>query len=151
MLRRLGEQHPTWQRISWEATAAGLCLPPVWQRAQPDATWRAGEQIIVAECYARVGRLKAGHRRKLAMDALKLLALRQATADSGRLRCLLVFPEELAEALAGEGWFAEALRLSAELTPVALAEDERQRLLHAAKRQAQGQARTRRAGQESPQ
>src|SRR5262245_42074892 len=77
MLDRLGKLHPDWQRVTWMTEATELGLTLVWQKSQPDAIWKTGsDQIIVAECYARIGELKAGHRRKLAMDALKLLALR---------------------------------------------------------------------------
>lgn len=37
MLRRLGEQHPDWQRLPWDAMAAEFGLSSVWQKAKPDA------------------------------------------------------------------------------------------------------------------
>lgn len=145
MLCRLGEQHPDWRRVSWNTVAAKLGLLAVWRNAKPDAVWEtdAGE-IIVAESYARCGELKSGHRRKMAMDALKLLALRDAIPDGKRIRCLLVVPEELVARLKGDSWFPLALRLAAEIIPVALLDDERDRLGEASRLQGLGQARTKR-------
>jgi hypothetical protein len=149
MLDRLGEQHPDWQRVSWKTTAAELGLPPAWQKAEPDAVWKADSgEVIVAEVYARVGELKAGHRRKLAMDALKLTALRHALPEGYPLRCLLVVPKELKGKLKGDGWFPLALGLAAEIVPVALLADELKRLGDASRLQAQGQARANRAGED---
>jgi hypothetical protein len=143
MLDRLGKLHPDWQRVTWKTEAAELGLPSVWQNAQPDATWKAGsDQMIVAECYARIGELKAGHRRKLAMDALKLLALRHALPHGRYIRFLLVLPEELTDRLNGDSWFPVAIRLAAEIIPVALLADEQRRLSAATVLQAQGQSRT---------
>ncbi len=149
MLDRISQKNPDWQRVTWKTLAAELSLPPVWQNAKPDAVWRtSSHKVIVAECYARVGELKAGHRRKLAMDALKLLALRDALEENA-VRCLLVVPEELKGKLAGDGWFPAALHLVAEIVSVDLKEDERKELVAASTRQAQGQARTKRAGKDS--
>jgi hypothetical protein len=146
MLHRLGEQHPDWRRVSWEAAAIELGLSSVWPKSKPDAVWKtARNEVIVAECYSRVGELKAGHRRKLAMDALKLLALRHALPDKNDVRCLLVVPEELIGRLEGDGWFPAALHLAAEIVPVALSGSERKKLGDATRQQAQGQARTKRA------
>jgi hypothetical protein len=147
MLDRLGKLHPDWQRVTWKTEAAELGLSSVWQNAKPDATWKTGsDQIIVAECYARVGELKAGHRRKLAMDALKLLALRQALPHRQHIRFLLVVPEELTRPLKGDVWFPAAMYLAAELIPMALLASEKKRLGEATALQAQGQPRTARRG-----
>ena len=146
MLHRLGEQHPDWQRVTWKTLAAELGMSQVWQKAEPDAVWKTdSDEVIVAESYARVGELKAGHRRKLAMDALKLLALRDALPGGNHVRCFLVVPEELIGRLRGDGWFPSALRLASEVVPVALLEGERKSLSDASMLQAQGQARTKRA------
>ena len=146
MLHRLGEFHPDWLRVTWKETAIDLALPAVWQKAQPDAVWKtATNQIIVAECYARVGELKPGHWRKLSMDAFKLLALRHALSHGQDFRSILVVPKELAARLEGGGWFPVALRLAAEVIPVALLPNERTKLDDALALQSQGQARTRRA------
>jgi hypothetical protein len=149
MLRRLGEQHLNWKGVLWKATAAELGLSQVWQKAEPDAVWKAEcDGVIVAECYARIGKLKPGHRRKLAMDALKLLALQHALPDGSQVRFLLVVPEELTGCLVGDGWFPAALRLAAEIVPVALLQGERERLRNACRLQGQGQARTKKAGED---
>lgn len=145
MLRRLGEQHRDWRPVTWRTIAAELGLSLVWQKTEPDAVWRTDSGgLLVAESYARVGDLKPGHRRKLAMDALKLLALRNALPDGSHVRCLLVVPEELKARLEGDGWFPVALHLAAEIVPVTLLDEERKRLGDASSLQAQGQSRTRR-------
>ena len=141
MLARLEAQQPGWRRVGWAQAAEELGLATVWQRARPDGVWRDGACVVVAECYVRVGALKSGHRRKLATDALKLMALQRAMSEGRRMRCLLVVPKALLPALEGEGWLPEALRLAAEMTPVALLAEERQQLVEASRRQAQGQAR----------
>jgi hypothetical protein len=149
MLHRLGEKHPDWRRISWKRLAADLGLTQVWQEAEPDAVWKTDSgQVILAECYSRVGDLKTGHRRKLAMDTLKLTAIRNALADDNHVRCLLVVPKELKDRLAGDGWFPAALRLTTDIVPVDLLEDEKRRLVTASTRQAQGQAHTKRVGKD---
>lgn len=142
MLQRLADQHRDWTSADWKSIALELGLPSVWQRAKPDAVWmtHAGE-VVIAECYARIDRLKAGQRRKLAMDALKLLALKSAIRVDSRVQYLLVVPEELVAAFEGGGWFPVAIRLAAAIVPVCLLESERQKLREAAQCQAQGQSR----------
>ena len=140
MLDRLGKQQGDWRRLEWKAAAAELSLPPVWRKANPDSVWKRGSEFLVVECYARIGELKSGHRRKLAMDVLKLVALVKAVPEPHRAVGLLVVPTELHERLKGEGWFIEALRL-VEIIPIALLDDERTKLKKAASRQADGQAR----------
>ena len=148
MLQRLVEQHPDWQRVTWKTLSAELGLSPIWKKAKPDAVWKNNSnRIIIAECYARVGELKVGHLRKLAMDAIKLLALRDALKGYS-VQCLLVVPEELKGKLTSDGWFPAALHLVAEIVSVDLQEDERKELVAASTRQAQGQARTKRAGKD---
>ncbi len=142
MLQRLADQHPDWKPVDWKAIALKLGLPSVWQKAKPDAVWKtdAGE-VVIAECYARIGKLKAGQHRKLAMDALKLLALKHAIPIGSRVQYLLVVPGELEGAFEGSGWFPVAIRLAAVIVPVCLLESERKRLGDAAQRQAEGQSR----------
>ncbi len=145
VLARVHAAHPDWISIEWPATAARLGLPPVWQSAKPDAVWRTENgETVVAECYLRVDELKAGHRRKLAMDALKLLALRHSLPAESHVRCLLVVPQEMANRLKGGGWFPVALQLAAEIVPVELLDDEIRKLGDAVRRQASGQARQKR-------
>lgn len=147
VLDRLGELNPGWKLVDWKTTSAELGLAPLWQKAKPDAVWMTDlHEIVVAECYLRVDELKPGHRRKLAMDALKLLALNHSLPAGSHVRFLLVVPEELVDRLKGGSWFPVALRLAAEIVPMALLDSERQKLGDAAKLQAQGQARTKRVG-----
>jgi hypothetical protein len=149
MLHRLGEQHPEWQRSDWKATAKKLALPAVWREIQPDGVWRktAGglgkEEIIVAECFAHIGKLKPGQLRKLALDALKLLALHQQCSDASLLRCVIIVPEELRKALQMGGWLCAAIHIAAAVMPVGLSNDERKQLADATRLQADGQARSR--------
>ena len=114
MLQRLAGHHPDWKPADWNAIAVTLGLPSVWQKTKPDAVWKtdAGE-VVIAECYARIGKLKAGQHRKLAIDALKLLALKHAIPVTSQVQYLLVVPEELAGAFEGSGWFTVAIRLAA--------------------------------------
>ena len=150
MLHRLGEQYPDWHRVIWKELATELGLSSIWQNTKPDAVWKTdSDEVIIAECYAHIGKLKPGHRRKLAMDALKLLALRDVLPPGNSIRYLLVVPDELIDRLAGESWFPTALRLASEIMPVALLDGERSKLKDASMRQAQGQARTKRARKDS--
>lgn len=143
MLRRLEEQHTDWHRVIWKAVALELGLSSIWQKAAPDAVWKTESgEIIIAESYARVGELKPGHRRKLAMDALKLLAIKQTLPEGKNVRYLLIVPEELTGKLNSGSWFSAALRISAEIVPVTLLKNEKQKLSDATNLQAQGQART---------
>ncbi len=149
ILGRLGSAHGDWQRTSWKTLAAELGLTSVWQKTEPDAVWKINSQkiIIIAECYARIGKLTAGHRRKLAMDTLKLLSLRKAL-EGNSVRCLMVVPKELEDELMGDGWFPTSLRLNTEIVAVVLPESEKKRLATASKLQAEGQARTKRAAKD---
>lgn len=149
MLQRVADQHSDWKPAEWKQIAGDLGLPSVWQKAKPDAVWKtdAGE-VVIAECYARVGKLKAGQHRKLAMDALRLLALKHAIPMTIRVQYLLVVPNELAGAFEGGGWFPVAIRLAAAIVPVSLQDSERERLGDAAQRQAQGQSRITKASKD---
>jgi hypothetical protein len=144
ILQRLSAEHPEWQPVDWRVAATELGLSSVWSNAKPDAVWRIEpNELIVAECYAHVGVLKSGHLRKLAMDALKLLTFRQQCSDARRLRCIIVVPGELREQLERGGWLCTAIRMAANLMPVVLLDDERKLLVDTIRRQADGQARSR--------
>jgi hypothetical protein len=148
MLSLLSEQHPEWRRINWNTARIEISIPMVWRNTKPDGVWKADSgEIIIAEAYARLGALKSGHRRKVAMDALKLLALRESIPVEKRkfVRCLLVVPEELKARLEGNGWFPFALHLAGEVVPVALSRGDRERLGTACGLQGLGQARNRNA------
>jgi hypothetical protein len=139
MLRRLAEQHSDWRLGNWSEVAANLALPAVWHAVKPDAVWNTPcDEIIVAEAYARIGKLKSGHRRKLGLDALKLLAIQRMLPNDKQIRCLLVVPSELKGQIEGDGWFPAALRLAAEITPIELLECERRKLVDACEQQALG-------------
>jgi hypothetical protein len=144
MLQRLEEMHPDWRRISWKTFATEKELANEWVKAEPDAIWKTNsKQLVLAECYSRVGDLKTGHRRKLAMDTLKLLALRDAVKGYS-IRCILVVPDELKNQLTGNGWFPVAIQNVAEIVSVNLSESEKMKLNDASRLQAQGQAHTKR-------
>ncbi len=147
MLEILQENHPNWRPVDWMEVSIDLGLPTVWQRAKPDAVWKDENGIIIiAECYARVDKLKAGHRRKLAMDVLKLLSLRRAAADPKSLRGLLIVPEELDGQLQANDWFSEAIRQAVEVISIRLSDDQSHKLRKAVESQASGQARTKKTG-----
>ncbi len=145
LLQRFNDrQHPSWKSIDWRCAAEELGLAPVWAKAAPDAVWRTDEGgIAIAEAYSRVGILNEGQKRKLAKDALKLLAIQHALPAGKQLKCLLLVPEELVPRLSGDGWFPLALRVAAEIVSVPLTESERLQLLAASDQQALGQSRTR--------
>lgn len=144
LLQRFGDRHPSWRRIEWRSTASELGLASVWAKAEPDAVWRTEDgDIAVAEAYSRIGVLNEGQKRKLAKDALKLMALQHAIPSGKRSRCMLLVPDELVARLEGDGWFPHALRVAAEIVSVPLTDSEREHLLAASDQQALGQARTR--------
>jgi hypothetical protein len=141
-------EHPERQPLEWAVIAKELNLSSVWQRVKPDGVWRTKTgELIIAECYARVGVLKPGHRRKLALDALKLMALCRQFPPAMQLRSLIIVPRELEGQLKGEGWFCAALSMAGELLAVDLLEEERALLAEANQRQAEGQARLRKREQ----
>jgi len=144
LLQRFGDRNPSWVRVEWRQAASALGLAPVWAKAEPDAVWRTdNDDIAIAEAYSRVGILNEGQKRKLAKDALKLLALQHALPAGKRLKCFLLVPDELVPRLNGDGWFPLALRVAADIVSVPLTEAERQQLLTASDQQALGQSRTR--------
>ena len=144
MLKYLEGKHPDWQRVSWRETAGALAMA---KTVRPDGVWKDGEgRTIIAECYARVGRLQPSHRRKLATDTLKLISLQTEFGDTLQLRLLLVVPEELAVQLEDNDWLAVVIRKELEVARVPLTDEQRQRLAAAVKREGEGQVRRRRAG-----
>lgn len=145
MLDHMQAAHPEWRPATWKEIAVILGLAPVWKQAQPDAVWESADgTIIIAECYARVKRLLAGNERKLALDALKLLSLRNAAPEPQQLRCLLIVTAEVEHELQKNGWLQAAIRQAVEVVGVALAEVHRRALDEAVSRQSSGQARLRR-------
>lgn len=125
MLRIVGERNPEWRRVEdWSVLAQNLGLADFWQAVEPDAAWRTPDgNVIVAECYARLAKLKPGSERKLAMDALKLLAMLRE-ADGRAVSARLVVAGEVASALkTGAGWFPRVVRGAIQIEEVDL--DER--------------------------
>lgn len=143
ILDEICKHHPDWHPVQFPIIAANLGLQEFWQRTKPDGTWETGDgRVIIAECYARIGALKPGHRRKLAMDVLKLISLRSAAVDPNRLRCVLIIPEELEGQLTAKDWLSAAIRQAVELEIVKLTDEQRNMLKEAVNRQAAGQARS---------
>jgi hypothetical protein len=142
MLRLVDERYPDWQRVEdWSKMAHDLGLDQFWLKVKPDAVWRTrGGRIIIAECYARVERLLPGNERKLAEDALKLLAILNDLKDrtvSGRL---VVTGEVASKLKTGGGWLPTVLRRALTIEEVNLTEDQRSRLDAARIDQGKGQA-----------
>lgn len=143
MLCHVETNNPDWERVSWKDIATEFGLAKVWQKAEPDAVWRTGsDEIVIAESYARIGDLKPGHRRKIAMDAFKLLSIKQIIPLTIKVRCIIVIPEQLADEFKGESWLFEAIRSTAEIVSVRLKVHDIEVLDAATTLQAQGQART---------
>lgn len=63
---------------------------------------------MLLEAYAHQGRLKGGQPKKLAMDALKLIAVRQLVFPTARILIALA-SEEAATSLRQPSWLGEAL------------------------------------------
>ena len=142
MLEIVQDRNPDWKIVDWKSIVAELNLSLVWQKAKPDAAWQdCNGRFIIAECYARVDELKPGHRRKLALDALKLLSLRNAVNDPLLLRCLLIVPEELEKQLLTDTWLSVSIRQAAEVVAVRLSDDLLTQLRETVKLQGAGQAR----------
>jgi hypothetical protein len=74
-------------------------------RVQVDAV--ADDESVLAEIFARQGKLKGGQQKKVAIDTLKLITLGRSRPDA---ELILVFADHDAAAYAlGRGWLAEAL------------------------------------------
>jgi hypothetical protein len=139
MLAYLMEQNPSWQQIGWSNLSDGRELAA---KVKPDAVWvDVNGIIVIAECYARIGKLKPGHRRKIATDILKLISLRDEYGKENPPRLLLVVPEELAYQLEDDDWLSIVIRKEkVEVFKVHLNNEQRNELLKVVKLQADGQA-----------
>jgi hypothetical protein len=74
---------------------------------QVDAATSDGS--VLAEIFARQGELKGGQQKKVAIDALKLITIRE---ERPGVRLIIAFADEAAAAYAtGGGWVAQALKL----------------------------------------
>ena len=134
------KQHPGWQPDDLLNLPAGRELAG---KVKPDAVWKDEQGIIViAECYVRVGKLKPGHRRKIATDILKLISLRGEFGKENPPRLQLIVPEELGPQLEDNDWLSIVIRNEVELVKVALNDKQRIELQQAVNRQADGQSRS---------
>jgi hypothetical protein len=98
--------------------------------------------IIIAECYVRVGKLKPGHRRKIATDILKLISLSDEFGKGNSPNLLLVVPEELGPQLEGIDWLSLVISKRIKLVKVSLTDEQHRTLQEAVKSQGDGQARS---------
>jgi hypothetical protein len=138
MLAYLQRQHADWQKVDWLNLSIGREFAV---KVKPDGVWCDPESgIIIAECYARIGKLKPGHRRKIATDILKLISLKDEFGDDNSPFLLLVVPEELGSQLEGSDWLSIVIRKTIRLIKVPLTDEQRHNLSHAVKRQGEGQA-----------
>ena len=68
----------------------------------------ASDESVLAEIFARQGKLKPGQQKKVALDAFKLVTLGRSRPHA---QLILVFADDAAAAYAlGAGWLAEALK-----------------------------------------
>ncbi len=111
LLDRIQASEKDWTRVEWFEASVNLGLEPVWQRVELDRVWKTRRgHLVIAECYCRVGVLNPRHRRKLALDVLKLVAIRERLPTPDRVHGILVVPNELEQQLRGEAWLAVAIR-----------------------------------------
>lgn len=140
ILSDLEKLNPYWQNVDLSKLPAGRELA---RKVKPDAVWRDEKGIIViAECYVCVGKLKPGHRRKIATDILKLISLKDEFGKDDSTRLLLVVPEELGNQLEDNDWLSVIISKKIELVKVHLNDEQHQRLIVAVKHQGEGQAHT---------
>jgi len=138
MISYLEKHHPDWRQIDWYDLCAGKELA---LRVKPDAVWRDGEGvIIIAECYARIGKLKSGHRCKIATDILKLFILRDEFDKKEPLRLILVVPDDLGSQLEDNDWISMVIRKESMLVKVPLSDEQHLKLINAVKLQGEGQS-----------
>jgi len=138
ILAELEENHPNWQRVDLLALPAAKELA---KKVKPDAVWKDENGIIIiAECYVRIGKLKPGHRRKIATDILKLISLTDELGEENSMHLLLLVPEELGTQLEGNDWLSLVIKKRIELVKVHLNDEQHLILQDAVKRQAAGQA-----------
>lgn len=90
----------------------------------------AADESVLAEIFARQGKLKPGQQKKVAIDSLKLITLGRGRHDT---RLVLVFADEEAAAYAtGGGWLAQTLRTwGVEVVVLEIAAELRQQILAA--------------------
>jgi hypothetical protein len=86
--------------------------------------------LVLAEIFARQGELKGGQQKKVAIDTLKLITIREERPGA---RLIVAFADQAAAAYAtGGGWVAQALRTwSVEVEIVDLPDELRRRIREA--------------------
>jgi hypothetical protein len=138
MLACLHRQHADWHEVDWLNLSVGREFAV---KVKPDGVWCDPEGvIIIAESYARIGKLKPGHRRKIAADILKLISLKDEFGEDSSPCLLLVVPEDLGSQLEGSDWLSIVIRKTIRLIKVPLTDEQRHNLSDAVKLQAEGQA-----------
>jgi hypothetical protein len=134
----LEKKNPNWKKVDLLKLTFGRELA---KKVEPDEVWMDGEGVIViAECYVRIGKLKPGHRRKIATDVLKLISLKDEFAEGNSPILLLVVPEELGSQLEGNDWLSLVISKRIKMVKVPLSDEQHLNLLKALKRQGEGQA-----------
>lgn len=102
--------------------------------ARVDVDAASADWSIVAEIFARQGRLKGGQQKKVASDMLKLITIRPDLPAGARL--IVAFADEEAAAYTQTGWFAHALRVwDVRVEVVAIDEELRDKIRAAQHRQ----------------
>jgi hypothetical protein len=90
----------------------------------------AADESVLAEIFARQGKLKGGQQKKVALDAFKLVTLARSRPQA---QLILAFADDAAAAYArGAGWLAEALKTwKVTVLVVELDETEREKIRQA--------------------
>jgi hypothetical protein len=89
----------------------------------------------------RIGKLKPGHRRKIATDILKLITLKDEFGKLSPSRLFLFVPEEIGSQLEGNDWLSLVISKKIELVKVSLTDEQRLKLQNAIILQGEGQSR----------
>jgi hypothetical protein len=94
----------------WATACKILKLPDIWKKAQPDGVFFDGKRFVVVESYARIADLKSGQRRKIAMDAFKLISIKLTLKTPEKISCCIILPTDLEEAVhPTKSWLGAAL------------------------------------------
>ena len=91
--------------LVWKDLAPRIVTFDTGAPVQVDAV--AADESVLAEIFARQGKLKGGQQKKVAIDTLKLITLGRSRPSA---QLILAFADKEAAAYAlGKGWLAEAL------------------------------------------
>jgi hypothetical protein len=139
LLAEYENQHPYWKKVDLSNLPFGKELAKI---VKPDAVWKDEDGVlIIAECYVRIGKLKPGHRRKIATDILKLITLKDEFGKLSPSRLFLFVPEEIGSQLEGNDWLSLVISKKIELVKVSLTDEQRLKLQNAIILQGEGQSR----------